>query len=121
MDTKKKIISAGEAAAVLTEGNWTVVVGLFDPMTAVDAQRLGALGCAGRVLAVVLEEEGALLDASARAALTAALRDVSAVTISRPENWRTMIPERPAVRILEEFKDDTKRREAFVELVLSRH
>ncbi len=118
MDTREKIISLPEIPAVIAEGEWIVVVGRFDPMTAFEAERLAELGQTRRVLAVVLEEDGALLAASARAVLVAALRDVSAVTIGGPESWWTAIPEGAAVQIVEDHQGDAARRNTFVEMVL---
>lgn len=120
MDTREKIIPQAQVAGVLVEGQWIVVIGLFDPMTAVEAQRLAELGKARNLLVVVLDEDGTLLEASARAVLVAALRGVSAVTIGRRENWRMAMPENAAVQIVDDAEDEAARRNAFIELVIGR-
>jgi len=120
VDTREKIIPQAEIAGVLAEGPWMVVIGLFDPMTAVEAERLAELGKTRNLLVVVLEEDGALLEASARAVLVAALRGVSAVTIGRRENWRMAMPENAAVQIVDDSEGESARRNAFMELVTGR-
>src|SRR5436305_5009682 len=78
LDTRKKIVSAAELEMHLAQGNWLVVAGYFDPLTASVAERLGNLvqGQDERVLAIILESPDTLLSAEARSALIAALRMV---------------------------------------------
>ena len=83
-------MSRNQASALLGKGNWTVIVGLFDPLTVAQAQRISAMAEPGRkILAVVLPERETLLAAEARAALVAGLRNVAAVVISDPAQIST--------------------------------
>jgi len=76
--------------ALLENGDWTVIVGLFDPLTVGQAQRISAMAETRRkILAVVLPDRETLLAAEARAALVAGLRDVAAVVISDPAQIST--------------------------------
>ena len=120
MDTRKKIIPLREAAALLEEHLWIAAVGRFDPMTATEAARLAELGKNRKLLVAVLEEQDALLDASARAALVAALRDVSAVTIASPEAWQATIKDSPVMSVVQDPSGDAARRNAFIEMVLTK-
>ncbi len=62
------------ARALLGEGAWVVIAGLFDPLTALQAKRLSGFRRAGRKLMAIVEPgENPLLNAEARAALIAAL------------------------------------------------
>lgn len=120
MDTRNKIIPLEEAAALLADHLWIAAAGAFDPMTATEAARLAELGKDRKLLVAVLEEQNALLDASARAALVAALRDVSAVTIASPEAWQAAMNDGPAMNVIHDPSGDTARRKAFIEMVLSK-
>lgn len=83
-------MSRNEASALLGQGDWTVIVGLFDPLTVAQAQRISAMAETGcKILAVVLPERETLLAAEARAALVAGLRHVAAVVISDPAHIST--------------------------------
>jgi hypothetical protein len=74
--------------ALLNSGKWTVIAGLFDPMTAAQGQRIARCREGGnKLLAIVLEDGETLLPAGARAALVAALRAVDAVTIAPAAEW----------------------------------
>lgn len=90
MDTRQKLRSRNEVAALLQNGDWTVIVGLFDPLTVAQAQRISAAAETGRkIFAVVLPDRETLLPAEARAALVAGLRDVAAVVIADPAQIST--------------------------------
>lgn len=120
MDTGTKIVASIELEAALRVGAWTVVPGLFDPLTAIQAKRLQALVQPGRKLAaIVLEEDDALLAADARAALVAALRAVDLVFVSKPDNWQALIPN--TARIVEDATGEAQRSAEFVQFVLDRH
>lgn len=94
MDTREKIAAAESLPALLGAGEWTVIAGFFDPMTTAQAKRIAGHRKRGRkLLVIVLEGEGTLLSAPARAALAAALRSVNAVTIAPESEWRSAIPE----------------------------
>jgi hypothetical protein len=121
MDTRSKILSADAVRTTLATGEWTVVVGLFDPLTVVQARRLAGLSQQGRKLAaIVLEIEDTLLEANARAALIAGLREVDAVTIARHDGWRPLIPRRPGIEIVEDEAGERARSDEFVQFVLRR-
>jgi hypothetical protein len=121
MDTRSKILSADAVRTTLATGEWTVVVGLFDPLTVVQARRLAGLSQQGRKLAaIVLEIEDTLLEANARAALIAGLREVDAVAIARHDGWRPLIPRRPGIEIVEDEAGERARSDEFVQFVLRR-
>jgi hypothetical protein len=88
VDTREKIVARDRLPALLAAGEWTTIAGYFDPMTAGQAKRIAASREPGRkLLVVVLENEEALLPASARAALVAGLRAVDAVVIAPAGEW----------------------------------
>lgn len=120
MDTREKIAPAERLPALLGVGKWTAIAGFFDPMTAAQAKRIAGHRERGhKLLVVVLESEGTLLAAPARAALVAALRSVDSVTIARAEEWLSAIPE--GVRIVSEDAAAERTRTAdFVRFILER-
>lgn len=121
MDTREKILPLNSLDAVLRTGNWVIAVGQFDPLTAAQAKRLHALHTDGsKLLAIVLETRQALLPASARAALIAALRSVDAVTIAEPELWRAAIPTNAQLRVVDDAAAEQLRSADFVRYVLAR-
>lgn len=97
------------------------MVGFFDPLTVIQASRLAEAAKGDRkVLAVVLTSADALLSAEARAALVAAVRDVSAVVIAEPQQWRSAIPEHTDIAVVADLESEKRRSEEFVEFVLRR-
>ncbi|MBV8817521.1 MAG: hypothetical protein JO022_04135 [Acidobacteriaceae bacterium] len=120
MDTREKIVVLSDAAERLRTGKWTVVPGLFDPLTATQAKRLHGLKEGGRKLAAFVEQGGeTLLPAEARAALVAALRDVDLVCIAHGE-WRKMIADSQRVRVVEDPDGEASRSAEFVKFVVER-
>ncbi len=98
-----------------------IAVGQFDPLTAAQANRLSALRAPdSKVLAIVIEKSEALLPGAARAALIAALRDVNAVTVANPENWRIAIPSDAHVRVVEDAAAEEIRSADFVRYIVGR-
>ena len=82
LDTRSKIVDPADLPRYLHTGNWTAVLGLFDPLTLVQAERIAAHANGGRkILAVVLRGENTLLSPESRAILVAALREVDLVAI----------------------------------------
>jgi hypothetical protein len=121
MDTREKILPVGSLSQLLASGGWSVVVGLFDPLTVVQARHLAAWRKQGRkLLAIVLEGEDTLLEANARAALIAGLREVDAVTIAAPDGWHSLIPRDARIEIVEDEAQERARSEEFVQFVLRR-
>ncbi len=119
MDTREKIVSAESAGALLSQGDWLAVAGLFDPLTAVQAERLALLSRHGRkVLAIVERGENPLLNADARATLIAALRDVDAVAIA--DSGRDIVPFNSPVELIEDAMGEAARSADFIEFVLER-
>lgn len=91
VDTREKIVSLEEVRTLAESGEWAAVVGLFDPLTLTQAERIRAIANvapARKILAVVVREPDTLLTEEARAALVAGLRDVDAVTISTADAVR---------------------------------
>ncbi len=124
MDTRQKIVSLESLSTILAEGEWVAVAGLFDPLTAAQAKRLAELAKNGahasKLLAIVLESEGTLLPAEARAILVAALRDVNAVVIAQADRWRHKIPKSGSIRIVEDSEAEKIRSAEFARFVIQR-
>jgi len=107
--------------SVLADSKWTVVVGLFDPLTAVQVRRFAEASNGGRkVLAIVLAAPDTLLTADARAELVAALRGVNAVIIATPDTWRSAIPSDSDFVILDDLPAERRRSGEFVKFILER-
>jgi hypothetical protein len=120
MDTREKIVALEIAFAQLEHGDWIVVPGLFDPLTSLQARRIAELRSGGRrLLAIVLDSQGALLSAEARATLIAGLRDVDAVTIG-PATWRDRIRAGPSTEVVNDLEAEEERSAQFVQFVLDR-
>lgn len=120
MDTREKILPPRSLSQLLASGEWTLVAGFFDPLTEVQARRLAVLSQGRKLLAIVLESEDTLLAANARAALIAGLREVDAVIIAPPDDWRSLIPRRPGIEIIEDEAGERARSAEFVQFVLRR-
>ena len=78
LDTRKKIVDAGQAASIAASGA-TVVSGYFDPLVASHAERLASLKTGERLLVLIATPDNAILPAAARAELVAGLRAVDYV------------------------------------------
>lgn len=121
MDTREKILPLNQLDALFESGEWVIVVGQFDPLTAAQAKRLRVLHTPGsKLLAIVLESRDALLPGSARATLIAALRDVDAVTVAEPEQWRAAVPGEARVRVVEDREADEERSAGFIRYIVDR-
>lgn len=124
MDTREKILSVESLPAILAETEWIAIAGLFDPLTAVQANRLARLannnGHSRKLLAVVLEGEGTLLPAQARAILVAALREVNAVVITASNRWRQNLSESGHLQIVEDMEGEKIRSAEFARFVIRR-
>lgn len=121
MDTREKILPLSALDGVFSSGEWLIAVGRFDPLTAEQAARLKALRTSSRkLLALVLDLPDTLIAAAGRAALIAALRDVDAVTVAKPESWRAAIPNAHDVRIVEDSVAEENRSAEFVRYIVSR-
>lgn len=111
MDTRNKIKTWDEIAPALERGDWSIVAGEFDPLTAGAAERIGSLTEPGSPLLAVIERgANPLFDADSRAVLLAGLRGVDAVTIDPPAEWRAAARNAGA-RIYEETVAGQGRRE----------
>jgi hypothetical protein len=89
VDTREKIVPLADLRRRMATGEWLAVVGLFDPLTALQATRVTEVSNGdGELAAIVLDEPDTLLSADARAALVAGLRRVRLVSIARGEEWR---------------------------------
>jgi hypothetical protein len=79
MDTRNKIIDAGQAARIAADGA-TTVSGYFDPLIAAHAERLASLKTVdSKLLVLIATPPNAILPAAARAELVAGLRAVDYV------------------------------------------
>lgn len=122
MDTREKIVPLDKVAARLGSARWMGVVGLFDPLTAVQACRLEevAKSSGRKLLAIVLEAQDALLPADARASLVAALRMVDLVATAEPQRWRSALAEGTDVQIAEDPEGERARSADFIRFILDR-
>ena len=122
MDTRAKIVSLERVRDLLVAGDWVVVAGLFDPLTAIQAKRLSELrgNDSRKLLAIVLNSENNLLSTGARSALIAGLRAVDLVTAAEPDTWQDAVPKRAGIRVVENLADEKARSAEFVEFVLKR-
>jgi hypothetical protein len=85
VDTRSKIVDAGEAAKIAASGA-TVVSGYFDPMVAWHARWLASFKKAGKpMLVLIATPENPILPMQARAELVAALGVVDHVAESSSE------------------------------------
>jgi hypothetical protein len=121
LDTREKIVSLSEARTRLLSGEWTLLTGLFDPLTATQAKRIHAARENGRSLAaLILDSRNTLLPAADRAVLVAALRDVDLVFIGTEGGWQAALPDAPNIRIIEDSEGERNRSAEFARLVLER-
>jgi hypothetical protein len=123
LDTRKKIVSLAQVEMNLADGNWLVVAGYFDPLTAFVAERLENLLVQGRnekVLAVVLDGPGMLLSAEARSVLIAALRIVHLVSVAPEKELHRFVAGDPRIRFVFDRETDQRNSAAFSGLVLSK-
>jgi len=104
---------------VLAEGEWLVVVGYFDPLTAKQAKRLANLKNGRRVLVLVTHKDNALLPVEARAVLIAALRDVDRVAVAKGGS-ESELPVNAHVQTIADLDEDALRTREFVKFVLER-
>jgi hypothetical protein len=119
LDTRRKIVPLQQAETLLQRGAWTVIVGWFDPLTAVQARRI-ASHKSGQTLAVVLESLDTLLPAEARCNLVAALRSVDLVAQADEHNWRSIAFQNAHVHVINDVQAEKRRSQDFVELIISR-
>ncbi len=119
MDTRNKIVSTERAKKLLEDGAWTVIVGLFDPLTASQARRIEDYG-GEQTLIVVLQSPDTLLPIDTRCQLAAALRSVNFVLGATRQNWQEIAPSNPHVYVIDDEEAEQRRSQDFVELVASR-
>ncbi|MBV8707768.1 MAG: hypothetical protein JO028_11315, partial [Acidobacteriaceae bacterium] len=119
MDTREKIIPLRQAKAVLDNGIWTVIVGLFDPLTASQARRIETCKRGG-ILVVVLENPDTLMPANARCHLVAALRSVNFVAEATEHEWRSVAIGNENIKVVDNLEEEKRRSQDFIDLVASR-
>jgi hypothetical protein len=121
MDTREKIVEIDQLSDLLSRGEWSIVSGLFDPLTLVQAQRIAAIAAGGRkILAVVHPDENTLLTPEARAVLVAALREVDAVVVAEPQKLIMSYPDWSHFHADGDFEADRQRSADFIEFILRR-
>ena len=119
MDTREKIVAAATVGSLLRQGAWIAVAGLFDPLTALQANRIASFRREGkRVIAIVERGEDTLMTPEARAALIAALRTVDAVTIA--DRASSIVPPNSKIDLIQDAAGETARSRQFIEFVLER-
>ncbi len=117
MDTREKIVPLQDLHARLGTGQWVAVVGRFDPLTLVQAERVAKLKEDGRAILIVVEPgEDCLLPVEARAALVAALRGVQLVVIAGGDE----LPAYPQVEMIADEEGERKRSAEFVRFIAER-
>jgi hypothetical protein len=127
LDTREKIVLPAEARIRLSQGNWLVLAGYFDPLTAAVAERFRDLEAPDRdekVFAIVLDEAETLLSAQARSVLVAALRDVHAVVVMPERDLKSFthsfIHQDSHIRFVFDEEAERKTSSEFVALVLAK-
>ena len=121
MDTRQKIVGLTEARTRLAAGAWTVITGLFDPLTLAQAKRVhGARENGRKLAAIVLGSEDALLSVDARATLIAALRDVDLVIRADGQEWRAAFSDASNIDLIEDLEGERARSAEFVRTILER-
>ena len=117
MDTRKKIVGLENLQTLFQNDAMTVIAGLFDPLTLIQAQRIAAIARGGhKILAVVIPDSNTLLTTEARAALVADLRVVSAVVIADPDELKGL-----GIAVADDRAAERERSAEFVSFVLRRH
>jgi hypothetical protein len=117
LDTREKIVPLEALPSRLGKGRWLAVVGRFDPLTLVQAERFARLNDEGASIVGVVEPgEDCLLPVEARAALVAALRSVQLVVIAEAGS----LPPHPEMAILIDEDGERKRSTEFVQFVAAR-
>ena len=96
-----------------------MVVGLFDPLTVLQAGRIKG-DEHNKTLAVVLESPDTLLSAEARCHLIAALRSVDFVVQTAGQDWRSVAFQNAHVRVIDDLAAEKQRSEEFVQRIISR-
>jgi len=119
LDTREKIIPLQQAKALLEKGVWTAIVGLFDPLTALQARRIENAK-RGELLVVVLENPDTLMPANARCHLVAALRSVNFVVEATEAEWRSVVIGNESVEVIDNLEEEKRRSQDFIDLVASR-
>lgn len=121
MDTREKLRPWQTLQADLSSGEWTIVVGYFDPLTAEQAERIHTLARAeSKLLVIVQQDDDSLLHQNARAALVAGLRDVTAVLVETDTSWRAVLNENTSLRLVEDRAEEQNRRMRFERFILER-
>jgi hypothetical protein len=121
LNTQEKISTLDALPGLLSQGEWTAVAGLFDPLTAIQAKRLAQSAHGDRkLLAVVLDEPDTLLTAEARSVLVAALASVSAVVVAKSGHWQEAIPANADIVIIEDEAAERMRSREFAEFIVHR-
>ena len=110
MDTRRKIVEPAQVrAAVHTEA--TIVTGYFDVLTAALVRRLREIAGArpgSPLIAIVLDPDGALLTARARAELMAGLAVVDYVVLPGARPLEQVLAQLPAGEVVRERSEERR-------------
>jgi hypothetical protein len=121
MDTRNKIVKIDRLPGLLSCGEWSMISGLFDPLTLIQAQRVAAIASDGRkILAVVHPGEKTLLTVEARAVLIAALRQIDAVVVAEAQELAMHCSGLPTFRMDDDTEVDRQRSAEFIGFILRR-
>lgn len=104
---------------MLENGIWTVIVGLFDPLTASQARRIESYKRNG-ILVILLENPDTLLPVNARCHLVAALRSVNFVAEATEQEWRSAVIGNENVEVIDNLEEEKRRSQDFIDLVAAR-
>lgn len=104
--------------SLLVDGDWSIVAGEFDPLTAAAADFIQQQASPGKKLMVcLLPSPAPLLTGHSRAVLIAGMRSVDAVVLAENECWQSQLPA-GSVPVFE--TDPERRRNEFEALVLAK-
>jgi hypothetical protein len=120
VDTRNKIIGFEAALRAVRAENLRVLTGRFDPLTSEHASRLQEFAKGGLVLVFVLDYEGSLLPAAARAELMAALRGVRYVSIAEGAKLTEALQGLDSQEVAREEEADQERQERLVAQIRQR-
>lgn len=94
-------------------------MGLFDPLTALQARRIEDSG-GERTLLVVLEDSDTLLPADVRCCLVAALRSVDYVVPAGGSEWLSFASYNDKLHVIDDGAAEKRRSQDFIELIAAR-
>jgi bifunctional ADP-heptose synthase (sugar kinase/adenylyltransferase) len=116
LDTRQKILSAPNAAAVISQNDHlTVIIGHFDPLTAAHARRIADLRkTRSQLIAIVTDPPQPILKLSARTELVAALEAIDYVIPVQDNTAAEILAVLRPGEVIEEEAADVDRTRALI-------